>query len=441
MKLRFKNKYMDVGTPEFLWMRAIMPISTGGADLAECLHIIEQIDGSDESWVTEWNKKADQLSEAAEKHLDNKKIVIAKNELLRASTYYRAAMMRCKAASKQADELLTKSRESYIQALTHINTSVEFLKIPFGEYLLPAYYFNSGKPNSPTLIGINGGDSTNDEMFNLLGFAAIERGWNCLVYEGPGQYTARQLNPDLHLMPNWEAPNGAIVDWLIERPEVAKDKIALFGWSLSSNLAIRAAALDKRISAVISNGLIVDVYEAWYGIWPKWLQKAKPRYFDFFFHILEKRSSQVRALTSVFYQMHGVNTPTAMIQAWKPFNVSGFAEKLSCPTLFITGEAEYAEQSAGPLILSIGKFLKNIKTPAWFHEFKYEDGWAASHCQIGAQQALQELVYDWLEMVLDNPEKLANQKMKLHDFTKIVSYFGKIPDVKNILSDIKIQSF
>jgi Esterase FrsA-like len=441
MKLNFKKKNMDIGTPEFLWMRATMPISTGGAELAECLQVIQQINGSDDSWVNEWNKKAEKLTEAAKVHLAENKIITAKNELLRASTYYRTAMMRSKAVSKQADELLTKSRESYIQALSYINTSVQFVKIPFGKYVFPAYYYNSGKPNSQTLIGINGGDSTNEEMFNLLGFAAIERGWNCLVYEGPGQYTARQLNPDLHLMANWEVLNGAIVDWLIERPEVAKDKIALFGWSLSSNLAIRAAALDKRISAVISNGLIIDVYEAWYGIWPKWLQRAKPKYFDFFFHLLEKMSSQVRALTSIFYGLHGVETPTAMIQAWRPFNVSSFADKLSCPTLFITGEAEYAEQAAGPLILSVGKFLKTIKTTAWFHEFGYEDGWAASHCQIGAQQALQELVYDWLDMVLINPEKLANKHQQLHDFSKVLSYFGKIPELRNILTDVKIQTF
>ncbi|MCC7401646.1 MAG: alpha/beta hydrolase [Chitinophagaceae bacterium] len=432
---------MDIGTPEFLWMRATMPICTGGADLAECLYVMGQIDSSDKSWVTEWSKKAEQLQQAASIHLKTDQIITAKYELLRASNYYRTAMIRCNSVSKQADELLTKCRESYIQALSHINSSVQFVKIPFGDYALPAYYYNCGKPNSQTLIGINGGDSTNEEMFNLLGFAAIERGWNCLVYEGPGQYTARQLNPDLNLMHNWEVPNGAIVDWLIERPEVAKDKIALFGWSLSSNLAIRAAAFDKRIAAVVSNGLIVDVYQAWYGVWPKWLQKAKPKYFDFFFHILERLSSQVRALTNVFYQMHGVNTPTEMIQAWKPFNVSDCADKLTCPTLFITGEAEYAEQSAGPLILSIGQFLKNLKAPSWFHEFGYEDGWAASHCQIGAQQVLQELTYNWLEMVLVNQGKHPTQKNKIHDFSKIISYFGKISGVKNILNEVEIQSF
>ncbi len=441
MKLNLDKKHMDIGTPEYLWMRATMSISTGGADLAECLKIMESVNSSDDSWVNAWSKKGEELSEASKRHLNEQRNITARNKLLRASTYFRTAMMRCHAASKRADDLLTKSRECYIHALSYINTSVQFVKIPFGENLLPAYYYNSGKPDAPTLIGINGGDSTNEEMFNLLGFAAIERGWNCLVYEGPGQYTARQLNPDLHLMANWEAPNGAVVDWLIERPEVAKDKIALFGWSLSSNLAIRAAAIDKRISAVISNGLIVDVYEAFYGVWPGWLQRAKPEYFDFLFHLLEKINAQVRSITGVFYQMHGVHSPTEMIRAWKPFNVAAFADKLTCPVLFITGEAEYAEQSAGPLILSIGKFLNNIQTPAWFYEFNYEDGWAASHCQIGAQQDLQELVYNWLEKVLIHPETHKNQEVKLHDFSRVISYFGKMPEVKKILSEIRIQSF
>lgn len=441
MKLNFNKKDMDIGTPTFLWMRAVMSINTGAADLSECLQIMERINSSDESWVNEWMDKAKELHEKAETYLNEGRLISGRNAMLRASNYYRTSMVRCPAKSKLADELLTKSRESFIIALKHINPAVEFVLIPYGDHVLPAYYYNSGKPNTPTLIGVNGGDSTNEEMFNVFGFTAIERGWNFLVYEGPGQFTARQLNPDLHLRADYEVVNGAIVDWLITRPEVAKDKIALFGWSLSSNLVIRAAALDKRIAATISNGLIVDVYEAWYGVWPKWLKRASPKHFDYIFRLLERMSSQVRALTSVFYELHGVNTPTAMIQAWKPFNVSQFADKLTCPVLFVASEAEYAEQSVGPLILSIAKFLENVKSPAWFHEFGYQDGWAASHCQIGAQLPLQELVYDWLDMVLVNPNKLAEQQEKWHDFSKLKLYFKKMQEVENILSKLRINHF
>jgi len=93
------------------------------------------------------------------------------------------------------------------------------------------------------------------------------------------------------------------------------------------------------------------------------------------------------------------------------------------------------------LILSIAKFLKNVKSPAWFHDFGYEDGWSASHCQIGAQLALQELVYDWLDMVLVNPTKLAEQQEKWHDFSKINKYYGKMQEVKDIMSELRIRHF
>jgi hypothetical protein len=33
--------------------------------------------------------------------------------------------------------------------------------------------------------------------------------------------------------------------------------------------------------------------------------------------------------------------------------------------------------------------------------FRYEDGWAASHCQMGALAPMQALVFDWLERAID----------------------------------------
>jgi hypothetical protein len=187
--------------------------------------------------------------------------------------------------------------------------------------------------------------------------------------------------------------------------------------------------------------LIVDVHEAWFGVWPKWLRRAKPENFDRVFHIFERLSSQVRALTSVFYQLHGVDTPTAMMQAWEPFTVKDLAGKLRCPVLFIAGEAEYAEQSAGPLVMSIARFLRDLKAPGWLHEFGFDSGWAASHCQIGAQTAMHEVVYDWLDMILVHPERMAARPEKWHDFDRVMKYFGKMPGLRQVIDATRIRSF
>jgi len=57
-----------------------------------------------------------------------------------------------------------------------------------------------------TLLVINGGDSTNEEMMHFSGFAATKRGWNGLVFEGPWQWSALQLNPRLFLSVDYEKP-------------------------------------------------------------------------------------------------------------------------------------------------------------------------------------------------------------------------------------------
>ena len=293
MKLNFDRRNMDVGTPTFLFMRAAMPIPTGGAELSECLVATGRVkDGDDASWVREWKALGEALEAKGRAWLSAGQRVSGRNALMRASTYFRAAMMRCSAFDPESDSLLTRSRECFQEAGALYDPPIQAVRVPYQGRVLPAYYISAGKPGAPTLIGTNGGDSTNEEMFQVFGFAACERGWNFLVFEGPGQYTARQLNPDLHLRPDWELPTGAMIDWLLQRDEVDPNRIALFGWSMSAALAIRAAAMDKRIAAVIANGLVVDVYEAWFGIWPKWMQRAKPRNFDRVFHLLERLASR-----------------------------------------------------------------------------------------------------------------------------------------------------
>jgi len=44
-------------------------------------------------------------------------------------------------------------------------------------------------------------------------------------------------------------------------------------------------------------------------------------------------------------------------------------------------------------------------------------------------------------MVLVNPNKLAEQQEKWHDFGKLKLYFGKMQEVENTLSKLRINHF
>jgi len=53
---------------------------------------------------------------------------------------------------------------------------IEQVDIPFANIVYTAYFVAGGNSKQPTLLVINGGDSTNEEMFNWMGQAAADRG-------------------------------------------------------------------------------------------------------------------------------------------------------------------------------------------------------------------------------------------------------------------------
>lgn len=58
----------------------------------------------------------------------------------------------------------------------------------------------------------------------------------------------------LNLCPEHVADTRAAIDWLVARPEVQPDRIALTGTSFGGALAVYAGAVDARVAAVISAG-------------------------------------------------------------------------------------------------------------------------------------------------------------------------------------------
>src|ERR1017187_7840868 len=295
---------MDVGTPAFNFVRTLMVAGTGGAEINECLLIAERIGRNDqESWIREWASIAESVNKIADRATQEGQTVTARQAYLRASNYYRAAMFSLPHTDTRLGSYLTASRECFHKAARLFSPQIEVVDIPFGDARLPGYFLSAGQSKRPTLLVLNGGDSTNEEMVHWLGFAAVARGWNCMVFEGPGQWSALQLNPGLVMRPDFEAPVKAVIDLLVRREDVEPDQIALYGPSLGALLAARVAAFEPRLRACICDGLVVDVYEAWHAVWPRVLQNAPPSVFDFVFSVLERLSPQLRGLTNRFRWM------------------------------------------------------------------------------------------------------------------------------------------
>ena len=405
MKLDFHK--MDIGSFPFNYVRTLMVAGTGGAELNECLLAAERIkDNNEESWVREWAIIAEKVAQAAEQAMQSGQTITARQAYLRASNYYRAAMFSLPPTDDRLFKYLTLSRDYFQKAAKLFSPPIEVVEIPFGDARLPGYFLSAGQSKRPTLIALNGGDSTNEELVHWIGFAAVARGWNCLVFEGPGQWSALQLNPGLHLRVDYEVPVKAVVDYLLQRNNVDPDTLALIGYSLSTMLGARAVAFEKRISAcVLSGGPVVDVNEAWEAVWPPVLQKALPGLFDYLFALWEKFNPRLAGFANHYRWVFGVSKPHELIEAWRPFNIKGIAPKIQCPLLLLIGEGEY-EQTDAKTALTTVRFISELTCPVAIHEFEYKDGWAASHCQVGALSAAQAVIFDWLDRTVNKNDRL-----------------------------------
>jgi pimeloyl-ACP methyl ester carboxylesterase len=417
MKLDFSK--MDIGTFQFNFVRTLMVAPTGGAQVSECLKAAARIKDNDgEGWVQEWACLAQASAQSAGQALQAGQKGSARQAYLCASNYYRAAMFSLPASDARLHQYLALSRETFHQAAGLFSPQIEVIDIPFGDVHLPGYFLCAGGASLPTLLIINGGDSTNEELVHWFGFAALERGWNCLVFEGPGQWSALQLNPGLFLRPDYEVPVKAVVDYLLQRKQVDPARIAVMGLSLSSQLAARVVAYEPRLCACICvGGIVVDVNEAWEAVMPAALRLALPGLFDGVFALLEKVSPQLRGFANHFEGAFGVSSPHALLEAWQPFNIAGLAPRIQCPLLVLLGEGEY-EQTDSKTVLTILRFFNELTCPVSIHEFEYKDGWAASHCSVGDAAPAQAVIFDWLDRTVIEHAGLPGVRRNWDSLTK-----------------------
>jgi len=128
---------------------------------------------------------------------------------------------------------------------------VEEVFVPFGDKMLPAWLhlppgYSGGR--LPTIIAIPGMDSFKEGIVSLYGDRFLSRGMAVLALDGPGQYEAPLMGV-FFSMENWIAAGPAVVDWLVARPEVDADRIALAGRSFGSFFGTIMTAHEPRIRA------------------------------------------------------------------------------------------------------------------------------------------------------------------------------------------------
>ncbi|MEZ5143865.1 MAG: alpha/beta fold hydrolase [Acidimicrobiales bacterium] len=194
--------------------------------------------------------------------------VSARDRFLRAAAYYNNALFFVLGtASPDAEEGVYQTmNDQFTRAAQLMGEGWEQVAIPYEGSTLPGWFLKAspaagGSGPRPTVIVNNGSDGQDVDLWSYGGQAAVERGYNALIFEGPGQ-GSQLFVKQTPFRYDWEKVITPVVDYLQTRSDVAKDKIALTGWSMGGYLVARAAAFEKRLAAVVTDPGAVDIYAA-----------------------------------------------------------------------------------------------------------------------------------------------------------------------------------
>ena len=235
------------------------------ADVGEVLSTVERIrNGDARSWADEWAATADRLSAEATGNADHGRSRSAARQFLRASMYYSLA-------SSSADgtddpglfrALWEKHRAAWDQFADLTVPPAERIEIPYAGTTLPGYFFRATGPDASgprrTLVFNNGSDGPVTIAW-VQGIAdALDRGWNAMTFDGPGQ-NAALVRQGLPFRPDWESVITPVVDFLLGRPDVDGGKLALLGTSQAGYWVPRAMAFEHRVAAAVADPGVLDV--------------------------------------------------------------------------------------------------------------------------------------------------------------------------------------
>ncbi len=221
-------------------------------------------------YVNRFEALAARLAEEAREDLAAGRRLTARGKFLRSAGYYNSVLffilgtatperepeiyrlMQTQWAA--AAELLTPRFERVeIRAEVRLPTAPGSTETVTRTITMPAYYAAApGAGRKPTVIVNNGSDAQFIDVYAYGGAAGLERGYNVLLFEGPGQ-GALLFEQGIPFTPYWQDVVSPLVDYLEARPDVDPRRIGLTGWSFGGLLVMRAAAYEPRLAAVVGD--------------------------------------------------------------------------------------------------------------------------------------------------------------------------------------------
>lgn len=384
-------------TYHFQALRALQYAPYQAADANEVLTAVgNTVEGDHESWYRAWDDVAMAVERMAGTYSDRRDRASA---LLRAHNYVRTAEFFLPGSDPRRLEAWRRQTMHFETALNLLGVRREKLRVPYQGKLLNAVFYPADEPvdaKKPLIVGFNGWDGTITETYFRLVPEGTKRGYNVLVYEGPGQGSVLREHK-LLFTHEWEKPNSAVLDAFIARYG-EPTKIVLFGESLGAVLAMRAAAKDPRVDGVVAFGVMYDALEISTLQTPwvvGWLYEHGYRGV---LNFALRKAARVDAMVGwglghAQWTM-GIPDEAGALDSMRNYHVRDVLGDITGDVLLMEGAADHF------LVVSDqrGRTKQGLVKARSVSEVVFPPGEGAEeHCQIGALLQMQAELFRWIE--------------------------------------------
>lgn len=369
----------------------------GAADPGEVLAATSGV-RSDADWLAAWRGLAERSAETAAAAVAAGHRVSAAQAYLRASTYFGVAVNATSAASEANDlaPLFAQQRAAWEGFVSHASARVEHVDIPYALSSLPGYLFrpaSSAGGTGQTLVAVNGSDGSLAALWSTCIAAALRRGYNVLVFDGPGQLS-QLYERHVPFRPDWENVLTPVYDFVSRMQGVDPARIALYGVSQGGYWVARAVAFEHRYAAAVGDPGIVDVSTSWTGHLPKSLLKE-----------LDEGHTETFDREMAF----GMKLSPATADMWRfrarPYGTTGYADTVTAVREYTLREV--ASHITTPLLLTspegesfwpgqsdeLAGLAPSVSTVIHFTAAEGADG----HCEPLGRGIAAPRIFDWLD--------------------------------------------
>ena len=258
---------------------------------------------------------------------------------------------------------------------------------------MPAYRFTPDQPKGSIVI-FGGSDSCIEEFFPVL-MVLVERGYDIVLFEGPGQgrVLAEQQVP---LTPDWHKPVKAVLDFF------KLEDVTLLGISMGGYLVLKAAAFEPRVKRAIAWDILFNSYDIWLGK----LEPVERALVKILFRL--KAAPVMNALLGQAMKKNmvvdwGVRQSMYILGAKTPFEYLSKLKAYRSKTAHLVKQDVLLMAGTEDFGIPVEQFyqqieaLKNVRSLTARLFTRAEQ--AQNHCQVGNLELALDVIVNWIEFI------------------------------------------